>query len=192
MGSLRTRVGRAKSVVAPDESSIAGAYAGADLLDAFAATFCAGLPRDPGAVARAILGRPAWWIRGLLAARDMAVGRFGLKTTDELQRNARENESIAFFPVLSRSKNELVLGVDDRHLDFRTSILLGSSDDEGAFDVVVTTAVRCHNAFGRAYISLIRPFHVLVVRSSLNRAVAMASGPVQSSARGVDSAGYRS
>ncbi|MGK6317170.1 hypothetical protein [Neorhizobium sp. DT-125] len=40
---------------------------------------------------------------------------------------------MAFFPVLERSENELVLGVDDRHLDFRISILLGALKDKKRF-----------------------------------------------------------
>ncbi|QYA13186.1 DUF2867 domain-containing protein [Rhizobium sp. AB2/73] len=180
-GSLCTAVGGVKSVAPPAQSSIAGWYRGADLVDSFAPTFGAGISRDPEAVAHAILGRPAWWVHGFLATRDMTVARFGLKTTDELQRNARENESIAFFPVLSRSENELVLGVDDRHLGFRASILLGALNDEGAFEVVVTTVVHRHNTFGRAFLNLIRPFHVLVIRSSLRRAVPEKIGQVQRS-----------
>ncbi|WP_234848948.1 DUF2867 domain-containing protein [Sinorhizobium medicae] len=187
---MRKVVERARSVAPPAESSIAGAYDGADLVDAFATTFRAGIPRDPDAVARAILDRPAWWVRCLLAARDMIVARFGLKTTGDLQRNARASGSIGFFPVLSRSENELVLGVDDRHLDFKVSILL-FWEEENDFKVVVTTVVHCHNILGRAYLRLIRPFHVLVVRSNLNRAAVIASGQVPRSARGVDSAGCR-
>lgn len=183
-------VGRARSVAPPAESSIAGAYEAADLVDAFATTFPAGVPRDPNAVARVILDRPAWWVRRLLAARDMTVARFGLKTTGDLQRDARASGSIGFFPVLSRSENELVLGVDDRHLNFRVSIML-LREEESDFQVVLTTVVHCHNNLGRAYLSLIRPFHVLVVRSNLNRAAATARGQVPRSARGVDSAGRR-
>ncbi|RVM18399.1 DUF2867 domain-containing protein [Sinorhizobium meliloti] len=159
------------------------------MVDSFATTFGIGIPRDPEIVARTILAHPAWWVRSLLAMRDMTVARIGLKTTRDLQRNARANESIAFFPILSRSESELVLGVDDRHLDFKISILLGASRNESDFEVAVTTVVRCHNTLGRAYLSLIRPFHVLVVRSNLNRAASIASRQVPRSARGVDSAG---
>lgn len=188
-GSLCNAVGGVRSVAPPSQSSIVGWYSGADLVDSFGRTFGAGIPRDPEAVAHAILGRPAWWVRGLLATRNMTVARFGLKTTDELHRNARENESVAFFPVLSRSENELVLGVDDRHLDFRASILLGALNDKGAFEVVVTTVVHCHNTFGRAYLNLIRPFHVLVVRSNLRHAAATAHRQTRRSAKGDNSAG---
>jgi hypothetical protein len=169
----REAVERARSVAPPTESSIAGAYDGADLVDAFAATFRAGVPRDPDAVARAILDRPAWWVRCLLAARDMIVARLGLKTTGDLQHNGRASGSVGFFPVLSRSENELVLGVDDRHLNFKVSVMLLEAADSN-FEVVVTTVVHCHNRLGRAYLTLIRPFHVLVVRSNLNRASATA------------------
>ncbi len=34
----------------------------------------------------------------------------------------------------------------------------------------MTTAVRCHNLFGRVYLFVISPFHRLVVRSVLARA----------------------
>ena len=101
----------------------------------------------------------------------MSVSGFVLKTTRELQCNARASRSIGFFPILSRSESELVLGVDDRHLDFKLSILIRASDGEIDFDVVATTVVDCHNNFGRAYLTLIKPFHVLVVRSNLNRAL---------------------
>ena len=188
-GNIYNAVGGVRSMAPPAQSSIAGWYGGANLVDSFATTFGAGISRDPEAVAHAILGRPAWWVRGLLATRDMTVARFGLKTTDELQRIARENESIAFFPVLSRSENELVLGVDDRHLDFRASILLGALNGEGAFEVVVTTVVHCHNTFGRAYLNLIRPFHVLVVRSNLGRAAATARRQARRFAKGDNGAG---
>jgi len=186
----RSVVERARSVAPPAESSIAGAYDGADLVDAFATTFRACVARVPDAVARAILDRPAWWVRGLLASRDMIVARFGLKTTADLQRNARSSGSIGFFPILSRTESEIVLGVDDRHLNFKVSIML-LRELESDFEVVVTTVVHCHNSLGRAYLSLIRPFHVLVVRSNLNRAAATARGQVPRSARGDDSAGCR-
>lgn len=179
-GSLCNAVGGVRSVAPPAQSSIAGWYRGADLVDSFATTFGAGISRDPEGVAHAILGRPAWWVRGLLTTRDMTAARFGLKTTGELQRNAPDRKSISFFPILARSENELVLGVDDRHLDFRASILLGTLNDEGAFEVIVTTVVRCHNTFGRAYLNLIRPFHILVVRSNLSRAVQAKNGEVRS------------
>ncbi|WP_229729575.1 DUF2867 domain-containing protein [Agaricicola taiwanensis] len=174
---MRGKVNGTRSVLPPAESRIAGAYKGADLVDSFATKLCAGMPRDLDVLARAILGHPAWWVRGLLNIRDLVVARFGLKTTSELQRrtHAEAGESIDFFPILSRYEDELVLGVNDRHLDFKTSIMLRPPADRGDFDAVVTTVVHCHNNLGRAYLALIKPFHVLVIRSNLRRAVLILS-----------------
>ena len=36
--------------------------------------------------------------------------------------------------------------------------------------LVATTVVHCHNRLGHAYLTAIRPFHRLVVRSNLRRA----------------------
>ena len=35
--------------------------------------------------------------------------------------------------------------------------------------LIATTVVRCHKLTGRAYLTMIKPFHVLVVRSNLKR-----------------------
>ncbi|WP_342447330.1 DUF2867 domain-containing protein [Methylobacterium platani] len=80
-------------------------------------------------------------------------------------------DRIDFFPVLSRSEREIVLGEDDIHLDFCLSLLLSPSLD-GRADLVATTVVRCRNRLGRAYLAAIMPGHVLVVRSVLKRAAA--------------------
>jgi hypothetical protein len=58
-----------------------------------------------------------------------------------------------------------VLGVDDRHLDFRASVLLRRADNR----LAITTAVRCHNLLGRLYLASILPFHILVAADVLRR-----------------------
>ncbi|VFR49739.1 hypothetical protein ANT2_2646 [plant metagenome] len=66
-----------------------------------------------------------------------------------------------------------MLGEDDRHLDFRVSVLRQSKlEMDGGSDarLVVTTVVRCHNRLGRAYIAVIRFFHRRVVIASLRYA----------------------
>ena len=66
----------------------------------------------------------------------------------------------ATFPVLARDRSELVVGMDDRHLDFRVAL---SVRPFGTEVLVVTTAVRRHNWFGRSYFAVVRaPHHVLV------------------------------
>ena len=161
-----------REVPPPPESGVASWF-DADLADAFA------VPIDPADVAkgmdslaRSTLGDPAPWIRLLLGLRDGLVARFGVKTTEEARRAAIADkaERIDFFRILSRSDRELILGEDDRHLDFRFSLLLRVRPDGSGDELVATTVVRCHNALGRVYLALIGRFHRLVVISNLSRA----------------------
>jgi hypothetical protein len=158
----------------PAESSIASLYPGADLADAFA------VPLPPGAAGRriedlaeAVLGNPPVWLRSLLALRDGVMVRFGVKTTAMLRARALGTGAarVNFFPILSQTADEIILGEDDRHLDFRASILVRNRTSGGGEELVMTTVVHCHNRLGRTYLCAILPFHRLVVTSSLRRAV---------------------
>lgn len=63
--------------------------------------------------------------------------------------------------AFARTPSRLVMGEDDRHLDFR--VVLDVAGEAAARAVTVATVVRYRNAFGRAYFALVRPFHRLVV-----------------------------
>jgi hypothetical protein len=160
-----------REVPPPAESGVASWF-DADLADAFA------VPIDPADVAKGIdnLARcaldPAPWIRLLLGLRDALVAGFGVKTTQEVRRAAIADkaERIDFFRILARSDRELILGEDDRHLDFQLSLLLRARPDGSGDELVATTVVRCHNALGRVYLAMIAQFHRLVVISNLSRA----------------------
>jgi len=78
-------------------------------------------------------------------------------------------DHIDFFPVLSESDEKIVLGLDDRHLDFR--ILLERQPKANCARYRLTTLVKRHNLFGRIYLFLITPFHKLIVRSVLTNAL---------------------
>jgi hypothetical protein len=77
---------------------------------------------------------------------------------------------IGFFPVLSKSATEWVVGEDDRHLDFRVTLQLRTDAANGR-ELVAGTVVHCHNRLGRIYLAAIAPFHRVIVRASLERAV---------------------
>ena len=85
------------------------------------------------------------WIRSLMGLRNRLVRLVGLKP-------ARASG----FPVVQQSADEMVLGFDDRHLDFRIVVAIA-----GGF-VSVTTLVRWHNAWGRAYLAAVMPFHRVI------------------------------
>lgn len=85
--------------------------------------------------------------------------------TTGMMRDGAAELRIDFFPVRSVAHDEIVLGEDDAHLGFRVSFLRRPS--AGGVEVVATTVVHVRNAFGRAYIAVISPFHRIVVRASL-------------------------
>ncbi|KTW10052.1 DUF2867 domain-containing protein [Sphingomonas sanguinis] len=153
----------------PTQSRLSDWYGHADLVDSFAAQLPQGADTNIRSIAQAILGQPAPWFKVLLSIRDRVVRLFGLQTSAELRNANAEGERIDFFPILSADDNELILGEDDQHLNFRISLLLQRSAS-GPDLVLATTAVRCNNRVGRIYLAAIKPFHWAVVRSNLRRA----------------------
>ena len=162
------------AVEPPAHSVIAELYDRADLVDAFAITMTEAIEPDIDQVARAVLGNPSWWFRALLACRDVLVAPFGVKTsaTLRMEMKATAVPHIDFFPIVRRSAKEVIIGSDDKHLDFRTSVLLRGNASSGKYEVVVTTVAHSHNRVGQIYLRAIAPFHRRVARSSLQRAAA--------------------
>lgn len=160
-------------VALPPESRVAGLFESSHLADAFAVTLPRGTPLTIESLAQAVFGNPSWWFRLLLKSRDLLVAPFGVKSSDTLraEMQASGKAHIDFFPVLSRSEQELVLGENDRHLNFKASVLLRALADDAGHELVATTVVHCNNSFGHFYLFVIGPFHRLVVRSNLARAV---------------------
>lgn len=118
---------------------------------------------------RIFTGLPCW-INSLLAARDFGVSFFGLKTTSGLPRNdvirpsVKVGELISFFRVRSIGKSEIILGEDDRHLDFKIAV---HRDSETPSRISLATWVRTHNPLGESYLRTISAFHVLIVNARL-------------------------
>lgn len=148
-------------IAPPAISVIRDWYPGASLADSFAVALPPQAPADIDTLATLLFADPPLWFTILLAIRDRVVTLFGVKASHALA----AADHIAFFPVLSRSRDEITIGVDDSHLDFRGSVLLRRPERL----LVLTTAVRCHNLLGRAYLAVILPFHILVAKSLLRR-----------------------
>jgi len=117
---------------------------------------------------RAIFNSPPQWINALIGLRNRIVGLFGLKAGVRPSASARHN-NIGIFPVLAESPEEILMGLDDRHLDFRVAVTV-RPDPDGAQQITVTTVVQTHNRLGRIYLTAIMPFHRLIARTLLNRA----------------------
>ncbi len=170
---MPTRHQRVTLVALPPESRIANAYASTNLADSYSIELPSGASTDPELLARFIFSHQAPWISTLLAVRDAIVGGFGLKTAKQLASLGAESETgrVGIFKIYGTSPTEIVLGEDDKHLDFRLSVLCSDPPAPGGKrQLTLSTVVHCHNGPGRLYILAIAPFHRLIVRSSLRSA----------------------
>jgi Protein of unknown function (DUF2867) len=148
------------AVPVPSTALLADALPRVDWADAYAVPRRPGTPDDPQAWADAAFRTPPGWVAAALALREALVGVIGI------DRGGRES-----FDTVRRLPDEVLLGTDARHLDFRASVLVEPDR------VVLSTVVRIHNARGRAYSALVRRVHPTVVRAMLARAARLLSRP---------------
>lgn len=110
------------------------------------------------------------WVEILLNIRNAVVKPFGLRgTTEEIKllKALQKDEVVGFFPVISRSHNEIVLGFNDNHLDFRIRVYFQQVGDKKG--MCVATIVKTHNLFGRFYMFVIKPFHRIIVPAMMKQ-----------------------
>lgn len=162
------RFGTIKQVDLPSVSRLRSSYAQADFADAFSVDLRESVSRNTEALAQHIFARQPQWIACLLRLRDGLVRPFGLKTTADL--HAEGGDRINIFQVLERYDDEIILGENDKHLNFRVSVLQQPASQRQLRRLTVTTLVFYNRPLGRVYIALIAPFHRAVVQSSLDRA----------------------
>ncbi len=112
----------------------------------------------------------------LFTLRNKIVSIFGLKTSyniDDRQNpldnfKCEEGEQLGLFKVFARTENEVILGEDDKHLNFRVSLFLEQQQNNPQKkDLTISTTVEFNNWFGRLYFIPVRPFHKLIVPTML-------------------------
>jgi hypothetical protein len=129
-----------------------------DFTDTFALRLPPGSSREVEDWHRALVaaGDPAW-VAALMAVRNRVARAMGLDT-------AGRSGDTSPFTVLTRTGDTLVVGADDQHLDFRGVLRVVGDDLQCA------TVVHQHNATGRAYFTVVKPFHRRIVPALLRRA----------------------
>jgi hypothetical protein len=123
----------------------------------------------------AVFGHHPAWLKAILLVRSRIGAWFGLDAASATQimrptraGSYRVGESIGPWPIYFLGEEELVAGRDDKHLDFRVSVLKQHTGQ--AVFACVSTVCRTHNRFGRLYLLLIAPFHKRGVQRLLSRA----------------------
>lgn len=137
----------------PSSSLLHRYKSGDDFLDCFAVN--ADIP--PRQAAELITTFP-FWVKALLRLRSMIVAPFGLSAA-----GPDHIDKIGPFPVDQETQHEIIAGFNDKHLNFRISVL--SHDGQ----VSLATWVKRHNFGGRLYLAAIMPFHIAVARNALRR-----------------------
>lgn len=114
-----------------------------------------------------IMSMPAW-VGTLMKIRNSVVGIFGLQTdggTPQQSEYYPVGSQAMAFTVIARNGQEIVTGEDDKHLNFRAAIHIDPPTGQAS----LITLVHYHNAGGRLYFSLIKPFHCLIMRTQMKR-----------------------
>ena len=148
------RRGKAYGVAVPHTPLLAHALPNIDWSDAYAVAVPNGAhTRHPQEWAVALFQSPPFWIRMLFGLRELLVRTVGI------ERGGRH-----VFDTVASHPHEVLLGIDQRHLAFRASVLV----EDGR--VVLSTLVDVRSRRGQLYSGLVRRIHPLVVRTLLVRA----------------------
>jgi hypothetical protein len=123
-----------------------------------------------------IFARRPLWMSLMLIARNKAAALAGLEvpTTAEIMTMEKRDhyvvgEKIGPWPIFFLGPDELVAGRDNKHMDFRVSVM---KLQDGRPSVVVSTLCMVRNRFGRHYLSLVIPYHKFAVRRQMANALA--------------------
>ncbi len=156
---MRAHTARMTTVTtAPVDPAFIASLRGCDFADAFSVVVPhTGLDARP--LAAGAFNDPPGWAAALMKARNTIMGRLGYKAPDPARTG---------FPILHSSPEDVVMGLDDGHLDFR-ALLRVSAITASSSRITLTTAVATHNWRGRVYLAAIMPFHKLIVRNMLQR-----------------------
>ena len=123
-------------------------------------------------LAKALFTSAPKWVGILFILRNSIVTVFGLKTGENTNDRKQQldnfkfepNERLGLFKVFSKSDNEVILGEDDKHLNFRISLLIEKLNPEHKKkEITISTTVEFNNWYGKLYFLPVRPFHKIIV-----------------------------
>ncbi|MFS4483417.1 DUF2867 domain-containing protein [Hyunsoonleella sp. 2307UL5-6] len=155
-----------KTEQSPDTFGIKQALSKIDFTDTFSTT---NHKDSLVTIAHLIFGTMPKRVMFLMRLRNALVKVFGLKTDMDksFKSDFRSGGNIGFIKVFSVEDNEVLIGADDKHLNFRVSVF---NSKESQYNIKVTTLVEYKNTFGKIYMALIKPFHILIVKYMVKQA----------------------
>jgi Protein of unknown function (DUF2867) len=166
-------VTKVTATTVPGDSALRPSLADADYYDAYEAPLNTAALSPTEIFLRASRNTPRW-VDDLMAIRNRIVRLFGLKDVGAMKVATRAPDSyqvgdrLGIFSIFGKTEKELLLGIDDRHLNVRVSVL--KSERNGLPNYVVSTVVHVHNLLGRLYMVPVGRVHPFVARSMMRRA----------------------
>jgi len=152
-----------RKVVFPAESRLAARLPRATFHDAFEAPL-ENADLIAAAIAAAALRASPHWVEALIRLRNAMSRPFGIRPVAPLGSVAardpaawRPGDGFGMFTIESIDDAELVLGIDDAHLDVRISFLRRPAS------YLISSLVITHNRVGVAYMQPVRLVHPLLV-----------------------------
>lgn len=106
----------------------------------------------------------------LMKLRDFIVGFIGLKTGNYTRRKKvrfEPGKEIGLFKMFQKNNQEAIIGTDDKHLNFRVSLYVKPT--EATTEILISTVVHFNNVWGRIYMTIVSPFHKVVVRGMIKK-----------------------
>lgn len=154
-----------QSNIIPQESIIANHFDNIDYCDVFSTESYN--KQSIETITEIIFNSPNW-VDSLLNIRDSIAGLFGLKTSKSLSNTKKtEVNKPKLFTVTAQNDNEIVMGENDKHLNFRVSVIRKESESKRIISVI--TLVHYNNIWGKLYFFFVKPFHKIIVKSSVNK-----------------------
>jgi len=137
----------------PDVSNLHARREAGDFLDCYSVK-----SNMPVRAAAGVIADFPGWAQFLLVIRRIVTAPFGIDND-----GPEADDKMGIFPVESETPTEVIAGFDDKHLNFRVSVL--SHDGQ----ISLATWVAPHNIGGRIYLAMIMPFHIAIARNALGR-----------------------
>lgn len=164
------------SIPFPSDSALYRDLARADFADAYRTPLRDGTATPAEIFLQAARATPAW-VNTLMALRNIVARAIGIKDVGVMGANASRpaasyasGDRLGIFTVIESDARELLLGIDDSHLDVRVSVL--KSDAADGPTCTISTLVRIKNALGHLYMLPVGHIHPYVVRAMMRRGLA--------------------
>lgn len=111
------------------------------------------------------------WVVFLLQLRNSIVKLLGLKAEmvnlDDVKPPFKIGKTYGIFTIFDKSGTEVIMGTNDKHLDFRVSLLVKDSEK-----IVISTVLNFHNIYGRIYFFIVKYFRRKIL-SSMTKKMAL-------------------